>query len=171
VPPSYKTPQEQEEKEALMGLFGDSNKDVELSKLSTKIEENTVSLTQRIAKLQQEKTNAEIELDRVQEKHARENREIEHKLGLHKLQTTEELKLAKREASLEVQEKNLKAEKDAFKAQMDFITSHMEGEIERVTKLQTEILARLPEITVSMDRSLKESFNGAVEEETGKKGK
>ena len=63
-----------------------------------------LGLSARLASLEREKTRKEIELDRVKEESAREKREIEHMVGLHRKRVTQEIDLAKREQIAEVTE-------------------------------------------------------------------
>jgi chromosome segregation ATPase len=142
-----------------MSVFG---RDVALQRLAEKIEaltkrvaelkgereavDSELGLSSRIVSLQREKTAKEIELDRVKEEHTREKREIEHMVGLHKKQVTQEIELAKREQTVTLREENLKADRERFEEQMKFMQKRMEGELERLNGLTTEILDRLPKI-------------------------
>lgn len=119
-----------------------------------------LGLSTRITALEREKTAKEIELDRVKEEHAREKRDIEHMVGLHKSRVTQEIELAKREQTITVREENLKADRDRFEDQMKFMQKRMETELERLNKLTSEILTRLP--TVKVDRSIRETVGAAI---------
>jgi hypothetical protein len=103
-----------------------------------------LGLSARIVSLEREKTAKEIELDRVKEQHAREKREVEHMVGLHKDRVKQEIELAKREQSITVREENLKADRERFEQQMQFMQKRMETELERLNNLTSEILERLP---------------------------
>lgn len=119
-----------------------------------------LGLSTRITALEREKTAKEIELDKVKEQHAREKRDIEHMVGLHKTRVTQEIELAKREQTITVREENLKADRDRFEDQMKFMQKRMETELERLNKLTSEILTRLP--TVKVDRAIRETVGAAV---------
>lgn len=119
-----------------------------------------LDLSTRIIALEKEKTSKEIELDRVNEKHAREKREIEHMVGLHKKQVEQDITIAKREQTVTIREENLKADRDRFEDQMKFMQKRMETELERLNKLTSEILTRLP--TVKVDRTIRETIGAAV---------
>lgn len=118
-----------------------------------------LGLSAKLIALEKEKTSKEIELDRVKEDHAREKRDIEHMVGLHKDRVKQEIELAKRDSTLSVREENLKADRDRFDDQMKFMQKRMETELERLNKLTSEILTRLP--TVKVDRKISETV-GAV---------
>lgn len=105
-------------------------------------------LAEKVEALRKEKTGQEIELDRVKERHARENREIEHKLGLHKKQVDLEITSAKRETELDVREEALKAQQSAFEDHMEFQRERFQGEIDATRGLMQQILERLPTVTV-----------------------
>jgi hypothetical protein len=119
-----------------------------------------LGLSTRVVSLEREKTKKEIELDRVKEQHEREKREIEHMVGLHKKRTEQEIEIAKREQVVTLREENLKADRDRFEQQMEFMQKRMEGELERLNGLTSEILDRLPKI----------EFNRTVEERYGNNG-
>jgi chromosome segregation ATPase len=135
----------------------------EVQKLSKRVAElkgereavdSELGLSTRIVSLQREKTAKEIELDRVKEEHEREKREVEHMVGLHQKKVTQEIDLAKREQKVTIREENLKADRERFEAQMEFMQKRMETELERLNKLTSEILDRLP--TVKVDRKIEE---------------
>lgn len=100
-------------------------------------------------------TDLQIELDRVKEQHARENREIEHKVGLQRQRQKQEIELAKREAEVTVREQNLQAEKARFDRDVSFIKEQTREQ--RETML--EILRRLPDVNVMLGNQ-KEASDG-----------
>lgn len=105
-------------------------------------------LAGEVETLTKSKTAKEIELDRVVEKHARETREIEHKLGLHKQQVDLEIRSAKRETELDVREQALQEQRDRFEEHMEFQRERFQGEIDATRGLMQQILERLPTVTV-----------------------
>ena len=119
-----------------------------------------LGLSTRIVSLEREKTAKEIELDRVKEQHAREKREIEHMVGLHKKRVEQEIEIAKREQTVTIREENLVADRDRFEEQMKFMQKRMEGELERLNGLTSEILERLP--VVKVDRQIRETIGAAA---------
>lgn len=102
----------------------------------------------KVANLEREKVQLEIRLDRVKEEHARETREIEHMVGLHKEQVKQEMELAERSAKIAVREENLTADRERFEEHLSFMRERTETELERLGKLTGEILERLPTVTV-----------------------
>jgi hypothetical protein len=122
--------------------------------------EEELGLSTRVISLEREKTAKEIELDRVKEEHAREKREIEHMVGLHRKRVEQEIEIAKREQTVTIREENLVADRDRFEEQMKFMQKRMEGELERLNGLTSEILERLP--VVKVDRQIREHIGVAA---------
>lgn len=89
-------------------------------------------------------TDKEIELAKVHEDHARANREIEHKLGLHKIQVEQEKTAAVTEAKLAVREEALAAKEGRFQQEMQFMQKRFEDEVASQRKLVEQVLDRLP---------------------------
>lgn len=89
-------------------------------------------------------SDKQIELDRVLEKHAKEKRDIEHKLGLHRQQVAQESEAAVREAKLSVREEALEAQKGRFQEEMDFMQKRFESEVQAQRVLVEQVLERLP---------------------------
>lgn len=94
-------------------------------------------------------TDKQIELDRVKEEHARKEREIEHKLGLHRIQVDQERTSAVTEAKLAVREEALVAAQDRHQEQITFIRERMENEMDAHRAILNEVLSRLPHFTHS----------------------
>lgn len=99
-----------------------------------------LSLSKRITALEKEKTEKELELDRVKEQHEREKRDIDHKIGLHRQRVEQEIELSRKEAVLDVREENLKKDRERFEQEMDYTRKRFSEEVERLTTLQKEIL-------------------------------
>lgn len=118
--------------------------------------DNEVKLSKKITDLEREKTEKEIELDRVMEDHEREKREIDHKIGLHRQRVEQEIELSRKEAVLDVREENLKKDRERFEHEMEYTRKRFSEEVERLTTLQKEILERLPKWSV--DRQLTEAI-------------
>jgi hypothetical protein len=119
-----------------------------------------LGLSTRVVELQREKTRLEIELDRVKEKHEREQRAIDHKLGLHRKQVEVEIELAKREQSVTLREEALSHQQERFEEEMKFMRERMQGEIDRLGGLTSEILERLP--VIKFDKQIKEHIGVAA---------
>jgi hypothetical protein len=117
--------------------------------------EDVNSLIEERNALKQEVTDQRIELDRVAEDKARAEREIEHKLGLHRTQVEAERKQmedkaeadrerAVAEARIAVREENLTASTERLEQQAEFQKESMEREMASLRALTGQILERLP---------------------------
>lgn len=91
-----------------------------------------------------ELVEAQLELSKIQEKHDRERREIEHKLGLHRTQVEQERKSAVQEAKLAVREEALEAQQGRFEKEMEFMQTRFEDEVKSQRVLVEQVLTRLP---------------------------
>lgn len=111
----------------------------ELTEVTEKLQ-----LVDDYAVVKKELTDKQIELDKLRERHERENREIEHKLGLHKVQVAQERHAAVQEAKLAVREEALEAQKGQFQNEMKFMQDRFEKEVESQRKLVEQVLERLP---------------------------
>src|SRR5579859_1511089 len=96
-------------------------------------ERQTLTLEQDLERLGREKMHLESELEKVREKRGQEQREIEHKLGLHRIQIESERTIMQKEAEAErlraveeaklaVREGNLDAERKRFEEEIEFRT-------------------------------------------------
>lgn len=103
-----------------------------------------------------------IEKDRREEDFARERREVEHATGLHRKQSEWERTKAVEEASIKVREENLSAERQRFQDQIDFNKAQIKAEVDRMEKLISGLMERLPTVTVekSIDFQLAHNGNG-----------
>lgn len=119
-------------------------------------------LTEERTHLRDEIETLTIEKGRREEDFAREKREVEHATGLHRRQTEWERKKAVEEAKLEVQKGNLDAERVRFAEQIKFHKEQIKNEVDRLEKLLTALMERLPTVTVekSIDFSLSATGNG-----------
>lgn len=104
----------------------------------------TLNVVAEYEQVKKRLADAEIDAAKLQEKHDRERREIEHHVGLHKLQVEHEIANAKKEAELAVREEGLNAQKDQFQDQMKFMEARMQDEIASQRDLMEKILGRLP---------------------------
>lgn len=138
--------------------------DPAIEQLAEKIEE----LTKTVAKLRGEKEALseqrdllrerdalreelevlKIEKDRRDEEFARERREIEHATGLHRKQSEWERAKAVDEAKITVREENLSAERQRFEDQITFHKQQIAAEVDRMEKLISGLMERLPTVTV-----------------------
>jgi len=116
--------------------------------------ETKAALTAEILTLKTQVTNLKIEKDRLDEKHAREERELRHMIGLEKRRQEVEMEQAKKEAMLNVREENLKTERARFEEQLRFNTSRFETMEKYLKDMMGNILERLPNVTVALGREL-----------------
>lgn len=125
----------------------------QLETLSTQVAElkgersatkEVLTLTEQVQKLRKEIADLEVSKSKIEEKNERERREIEHMVGLEKNRQKQELELGLREAKLEVSEANLDADKKRFDESVKFI----KDETASTRKLVTELLDRLPKVTI-----------------------
>lgn len=151
-----------EQEEQLEQVIADLRVEVKALEAVRTAETEHNELQAEIKELQQAKAKLEYDVDRLIEEHDRENREIEHKVGLHKEQVEWEVKKAREETKLQVETGNLQREKDAFKKEVEFITKRFEQEAERREATMLEILKRLP--TVTVDKAIDVVAGGRREE-------
>lgn len=90
---------------------------------------DSVKLADELVELKKKLVTLQIEEDRIKEQHARERRDIEHKVGLERSRQEQELDLAGREATIKVREENLTADRERFEQQMAFTTTRFENEV------------------------------------------
>lgn len=107
-------------------------------------------LAQEIEGLQRKIVELEIKESKIQEEHAREKREVEHFVGLEKKRQAQEIELARRDTELRVRQENLDADKARFKGEMDFQREHLQREVDRVERILTAVLERLPDISATL---------------------
>ncbi len=125
-------------------------------------ERSVLNFESELERLSREKAALILELEKGRETQARGDREIEHKLGLHRQQIESEKKImvaeaqaerlrAVEEAKLAVREGNLDAERARFEQEIEFRTKRFEEEAQTLRDLTGQILDRLP--TVNVDRT------------------
>ncbi len=106
--------------------------------------QNFLKRYKTVTVLNEEIETLRIEKARKEEEFNKREREVEHKVGLERKRQEFEITQAKRETVVEVREENLEADKDRFKAEMDFQRKRLEGEVESLRDLVTEMMKRLP---------------------------
>ena len=82
-------------------------------------------------------------------------------VGLHRKRVGQEIELAKREQTISLREENLIADRERFEEQMTFMQNRMEGELERLNGLTSEILERLPKVDWHVEQTLAATRNGS----------
>lgn len=118
--------------------------------------------------------DTELEMKLLKEEHERDQREVEHKIGLHRKQMEAEQEIAKtkaeaeriravEEAKLAVREGNLEAERKRFEQEIQFRTERFEAEAATLRSLTEQILNRLPTVNVER-RIVDENTTNFVEE-------
>lgn len=88
--------------------------------------------------------DVQLELEKSHEQHARERREIDHKLGLHRIQVEQERTAAIKEAQLAVREEALTAQQGRFEKEMEFMQQRFEDEVKSQRVIVEQVLGRLP---------------------------
>jgi hypothetical protein len=107
-----------------------------------------VELTDHVIRLKTEIEDLRISKGRLTEEHEREKRELKHMIGLEKRRQEFEIDEATRAAKLTVREENLSADRTRFEEQMKFTHERFEKEVAYLKDLMTDILERLPTVTV-----------------------
>lgn len=115
--------------------------------------------------LAQQVETLKIEKARREEEFARERREIEHATGLHRKQSEWERKQAVEEAKITVREENLSAERQRFTDQISFQKEQIKAEVDRMEKLISGLMDRLPKVTVEKSIDFAMTRNGGHAEE------
>jgi hypothetical protein len=108
---------------------------LELANEVIALKREKIQLTDRIA---------ELKVDSIQQ-----TREIEHKVGLHRIQVQAETDIALRKARLDVDQANLTADKTRFEENLKFTRDQMNGQLTDMKDILKSIIARLPEEKVS----------------------
>lgn len=140
----------------------------ELTKTVAKLrgEKDALSEHQKLVRerdaLREELEVLKIEKDRRDEEFARERREIEHATGLHRKQSEWERTKAVDEAKITVREENLSAERTRFSEQIEFHKEQIRSEVNRMEKLISGLMDRLPTITVEKTVDLGKIMAGAT---------
>lgn len=107
-----------------------------------------LDLSKEVNKLQDDLSRLKIEKSQIEEKYARREREIEHKLGLERQRQEQELVLKEREVTVKLREENLTADKKRFEEQMKFMTDRMVQENNQLQGMIKPLLEALPKMTI-----------------------
>jgi hypothetical protein len=113
------------------------------------------ALTAEVLSLKRAIADLEINKSRLEEDHAKQERELRHMIGLEKRRQEVELEQAKRDASLTARETQIVQERARFEETLKFNTSRFEAMEKYQKETLTEVLNRLPNINVKMGGSLK----------------
>lgn len=130
---------------------------VEIAKLTAQKDarQEAEALREERDRLAQQVTDQRIELDRVAEEKARADREIEHKLGLHRTQieaerermskdAESERERAVQEAKIAVREENMADREAMYEKQAENMRESMERELDAMRNLMSQAMDRLP---------------------------
>lgn len=118
----------------------------QLKKLST-----VVNLEEKVKDLREQVSTLEIDKSKKEEAYARKERELEHKVGLHKTQVAQDIALAKREATVKIQEENLAVDRKRFEEQMKFVTENFDKQTGYLTEIIGDLSKRLPSLAMTAD--------------------
>jgi len=123
--------------------------------------------TKRVKQLQEQISRLEIDKAKIVEDNDRKIRETTHMVGLERKrqefeaeQSKKGIEHARKEAILEVQAENLETERAAFVKEMKFREERFTQEVGYLKDLMTQILDRLP--TVTVDRQISETTKKTV---------
>ena len=123
--------------------------------------------TKRVKQLQEQISRLEIDKAKIVEDNDRKIRETTHMVGLERKrqefeaeQARKGIEHARKEAILEVQTENLETERAAFVKEMKFREERFTQEVGYLKDLMTQILDRLP--TVTVDRQISETTKKTV---------
>jgi hypothetical protein len=108
--------------------------------------ESQKDLTAQRNALKQEISDMTVQKSQIEERYARERREVEHKVGLLKTGQEQDLAAAKRETALDVREGNLERERTQFAKEMAFQREFFEKQSEQLQELMRQVLERLPSV-------------------------
>lgn len=122
-------------------------------------ERSVLDLEVRIDSLSKDREALRQQIGDLESEKKRSELDIEHKLGLHRVQIESERRImiaeaeaerlrAVEEAKLAVREGNLKAERKRFEQEIEFRTKRFEEEAATLRGLTEQILSRLPTVTV-----------------------
>lgn len=111
---------------------------------------DAATLTAEVAKLKGEIEDLTIQKSRKEEEFARKEREVEHKVGLERKRQEFELTSGKKEAILEVREKNLEADRKRFEDQMQFHEKRFTEEVTYLKDMIGQVMERLPNISAEV---------------------
>ncbi len=107
-------------------------------------------LSAEVLTLKQQIAQLNIDKSKIEEEHAREDRELRHMIGLEKRRQEVEIQQAKKDTELTVREGNLAAEKTRFEEQLKFNTERFSTMEKYLKDMLTDILKRLPNVTMNI---------------------
>jgi hypothetical protein len=111
-----------------------------------------VTLADEVVDLKKQIVDLEINKSKLTEEHAREKREVTHMVGLERKRGEFEVERASKQATLVVREENLAHDKAKFEEHLAFMNDRFGQEVGYLKELMSEMLGRLP--TVTVDKSI-----------------
>lgn len=130
-------------------------------RISAKLQDEFVAIAEveqaqeKVLDLTKQLSTLKIEKDRIEEGFQRKEREIEHKVGLIRLeieagdkQKTKEFELKAQEIKLEAKGVALAEREKAFTERMEFIQKRFENEVGYLKGMVEQVLQRLPDATI-----------------------
>lgn len=170
-----------------MGLFSSDTKkrgNAVLDRLSEEVEKLSFTVAElrgaetalgKTAGLQRKIEQLKEDVADLTRQKKEQEREIEHKLGLHRDQVEHEREQLKEthaldveRAKLEMEKDNLSTERGAFEKEMKFRTERFEAEIGYVKDILGQILERLPDVNVALKLGGEGATAKSTEEEKAK---
>ena len=136
------------EREELLGEIRGLRKDLAAASKERGELRDRVKAEDQITELKKKIVDLEIRRDKLTEDHEREKREVKHMVGLERQRQEFEIDQAKRETTVTVREENLAADRNRFEEQMKFTTKRFEEEVGYLKGIMTQVLDRLPTVTV-----------------------
>jgi len=133
--------------EALVKEYGDNMATAILKKCREDFEgwREVGQLQKRVKALKEQVSDLEISKAKKNEEFARKERELEHKVGLHRSQVEHEMKVARKEAELDQRESTLAADRKRFEDQMKFHEKRFSEEIKGLKGILDELIKRMPD--------------------------
>lgn len=113
-------------------------------------------LAEQVVSLKQQVTELEIQKSKKDEDFARQQREIDHKIGLERKRAEQDNKNAIAEAKLAVREANLDEEKTRVQEQMDFMEKRLNQELDSMRHMTEKVMDFIPKVEV--DRRIREDY-------------
>jgi len=110
-----------------------------------------VDLGNEVKSLRAEIAKLEIQESQINEKYAKREREIEHKLGLEKTRQVQDLEFGLREQKVKLQEENLTLDRKRFEENMKFTTDRFSTE---VTYLKDMIQKLVPKTSININKEV-----------------
>lgn len=114
--------------------------------------ETALATSVKVTKLREELETLRIEKARKEEEFAKQQREIEHKVGLERKRQEFEIEQAKRETSVTVREENLSADRKRFEEQLEFHQTRFETEVKYLHEMAEKLMERLPSADIKISR-------------------